>query len=193
MADEMNDDDTWTHSPCPTLGGDPDAAARQYIAASREWWTERHATHFKPDGQPWSCPFCWPDHGASLRAAMPDLMKVPAQPSAQPLSYDQLAEAKKLFEAYERSGEYHDSDASVDCLMSWLEDHFLQLVAWAGQEPMAHQLADADQALTELEMALNNHPMERLAPITVGRSGEQRPLSEYLAPLRKAIDGTDYR
>jgi hypothetical protein len=99
------------------------------------------------------------------------------------LTYDQLKEAKQLFEAYELHGEYHDADDSVHNLLRWIEDHFLDLLAWANQEPMAHQLADADQALYRLET-------DRLKP---HGDPTKDSLETHLTRLRAAIDGTDYK
>lgn len=103
-----------------------------------------------------------------------------------------LTEAKKLFEAYGNEVGYCAPPAVLDFLL-WCDKNFIKLVGWAAQEPMAHQLADVDQALTELEMAVNEQPMERLAPITVGSSGNRRPLRDYLQMLRAAVEGKDYQ
>lgn len=96
------------------------------------------------------------------------------------LTQEQILKGKQLFEEYRATWLVAPATKGF---MDWCDEYFLQLVARAVGEPMAHQLADADQALTELEADMRRFPPE-LA---------HQPLSVHVARLRRAIDGQDYR
>jgi hypothetical protein len=104
------------------------------------------------------------------------------------LTTEQIQEGKKAYEVFEANrGRYTPAAfAAYEHFITWCDNYFVQLVDWATASTHAHQLADADQALGYLE-----HAAAEGEEVRVGQA--QILLTDYLAPLRAAIDGTEYR